>query len=53
MQIYRILSLIKQFNNANDVENDDNEKRNFVIDKRIYKMRVDENFQSAKEIENS
>ena len=28
-------------------------KKNLIIDKYIYEMRVDENFQSIKEIENS
>ena len=45
--------MIKQFNNANDVENDNNEKRNFVVDERIHEMQIDENSQSTKKIENS
>ena len=47
-----MLNLTKQFNSANDVENDNNEKKNFVVDERIHEMRIDENFQSTKEIEN-
>ena len=53
MQTYAISNLTKQFNNVNDVENNNNEKRNFIIDERIYEMQVDENFQSAEKIENS
>ena len=53
MQTYAISNLTKQFNSANNVENDNNKKRNFVVDERIHEMRVDENFQSAKKIENS
>ena len=53
MQTYAISNLTEQFNSANDVKNDNNEKRNLVIDERIHEMRVDENFQSAEEIENS
>ena len=48
-----MLNLTKQFNSANDVENDNNKKKNFVVDKRIYEMRVDENSQLTKKIENS
>ena len=53
MQTYAMLNLTKQFNSANDVENDNNKQRNFVIDERIYEMRVDENSQSTEKIENS
>ena len=53
MQIYAILNLTKQFNSANDVENDNNKKRNFIVDEHIHEMRIDENFQSTKKIENS
>ena len=53
MQTYAMLNLTKQFNSANDVENDNNKKRNFVVDERIHEMRVDENFQSTEKIENS
>ena len=53
MQTYAVLNLIKQFNSAHDVENNNNEKRNFVIDKRIHEMRIDEHSQLTEEIENS
>ena len=45
--------MTEQFNSANNVENNNNEKRNFIIDERIYEMRVDENSKSRKKIENS
>ena len=38
MQTYAISNLTKQFNSANDVENDNNKKRNLVVDKHIHKM---------------
>ena len=53
MQTYAILNLIKQFNNANDVENNNNKKKNFIVDERIYEMQINENSQSTKKIENS
>ena len=53
MQTYAISNLTKQFNNANNVENDNNEKKDFVVDEHIHEMWIDENFQSAEEIENS
>ena len=52
MQTYAMLNLTKQFNSANDVENDNNEKKNFVVDEHIYEMQIDENSQSTKKIEN-
>ena len=52
MQTYAISNLTKQFNSANDVENDNNEERNFIIDEHIHEMRVNENSQSAEKIEN-
>ena len=52
MQTYAISNLTEQFNSANDVENDNNEERDLVVDERTHEMRVDENSQSAEEIEN-
>ena len=53
MQTYAISNLTEQFNSANDVKNDNNKKKNFVVDECTHEMRVDENSQSAEKIENS
>ena len=52
MQTYAISNLIEQFNSANNVENDNNEKRNFVVDECIHEIWINENFQSTEKIEN-
>ena len=53
MQTYIMSNLTEQFNSANDVENDNNKKRNFVVNERIHEMQIDENFQLTEKIENS
>ena len=45
-------NLTEQFNSANNVENNNNEKRNFIINEHIHEMRVDENSQLTEKIEN-
>ena len=53
MQTYAMLNLTEQFNIANDVKNNNNKKRNFVVDECIHEMRIDENSQSTEKIKNS
>ena len=52
MQTYVMSNLTEQFNSANDIKNDNNEKRNFVINECIHEMRIDENSQSIEKIKN-